>query len=417
MVGCSAPTLTQEGQLVFSDGEQRGASVLTANGVEFIDRRVMPKPVVRKSAFEPWRAPTGFLLPADGVLRETSRPIAIQGHGLAVVLRASDAIVPAWGGELLLRLDAIVPERAFSAVATSVRKPLVLVIAIDADGPGAQPLVEAALDSLGQRDRVALVDSADGARTALPLIPGTHRTLLEGAAERLIERRSRGARRPRDLRAALSLARGLATSALPDKIARERRILLITDGLGLSIEKVREAQAVASANVRLTVAASTDRVERDLLDGLALDPIVGADEEERVLALEREFAPPGNVVLRDVELSVSSLPAPTHLVEASAGELAMTLEEDVLDLGDLYVGEARTEVVRLSVPEWSAGERYVLRVVARYRDAATGRRLQAQAAFRLKYVQDIETLANRRHGDVIAYASGLAMVKRLERGT
>jgi len=413
--GCSTPTLTQEGQLVFSEGGQRGASVLTPNGVEFIDRRAMPKPVVRRSAFEAWRPPTGFLLPADGILRETSRPIAIQGRGLLVVLRASDAIVPAWGGELLVRLDAIVPERAFPAVASSVRRPLQVVVAIDSDGQGAQALVDAALDSLGQRDRVALVDSADGARIAVPLIPGTHRTLLEGAAERLIERRSRGVRRPRDLGAALSLARRLAGSTLPDGVNRERRILLITDGMDLSIAKAAQARAAASAGIRLMVAASTDRVERDLLEALAAEPIVGADEAERLSALEAAFAPPGDVVLRDLELSVSSAPAPTHLVEASAGELAMTLEDDFVDLGDLYVGEARTEVLRISVPEWTAGERYQLRMVARYRDAATGRSHRAAAEFRLKYVQDIEELANRRHGDVIAYASGLAMVRRLER--
>src|SRR5262249_2466653 len=107
MSSCAAPTLTQEGQLVFTENPQHGATVLTANGVEFVDRATLPKPVRKKSAFEPWRPPIGFLLPADGVLRETSRPIAIEGRGLVVVLRASDAIVPAWGGELLLRIDAI----------------------------------------------------------------------------------------------------------------------------------------------------------------------------------------------------------------------------------------------------------------------------------------------------------------------
>src|SRR5690242_18108806 len=90
--GCAAPVLSRDGQLVFQQRGASGASVITANGVEFLDRAALPQPVVRRSADEPWRPATGFLLPADGVLRQTSTPVAIQGPGLAVVLRSSDAI-------------------------------------------------------------------------------------------------------------------------------------------------------------------------------------------------------------------------------------------------------------------------------------------------------------------------------------
>src|SRR3954471_12185342 len=85
--GCAAPALSQDGQLVFTEpGGRRGASVLTANGVQFMDSTDLPRPVERRSANDPWQAPTGFLLPRDGVWRETSSPVPIQGHGLGVVL-------------------------------------------------------------------------------------------------------------------------------------------------------------------------------------------------------------------------------------------------------------------------------------------------------------------------------------------
>src|SRR5688572_2497385 len=94
---CSTPTLSRDGQLVFTpEGGRRGASVITANGVEFLDSADVPAPVVRKSALEPFRQATGFLLPKDGVWRERSKPIAVEGQGLAVVLRSSDALVPSW---------------------------------------------------------------------------------------------------------------------------------------------------------------------------------------------------------------------------------------------------------------------------------------------------------------------------------
>src|SRR4051812_47126410 len=88
--GCGAPMLSQDGQLVFTEpGGRRGASVITANGVQFMDATDLPKPIERQSASDPWRAPTGFLLPRDGIWRETSKPVPIQGHGLGVVLRSS----------------------------------------------------------------------------------------------------------------------------------------------------------------------------------------------------------------------------------------------------------------------------------------------------------------------------------------
>src|SRR5271169_189472 len=86
--GCARPVLSRDGQLVFQPKGAHGAGVITANGVEFLDRTEIPRPVVRRSLDEPWRPATGFLLPADGVWRATAKPLAVEGRGLAVVLRS-----------------------------------------------------------------------------------------------------------------------------------------------------------------------------------------------------------------------------------------------------------------------------------------------------------------------------------------
>src|SRR3954465_2061357 len=95
--GCEAPFLAKDGQLVFAErGGRRGASVITANGVEFMDADDIPSPILRRSVTEAWRAPTGFLLPSDGVWRESSRPVPIEGRGVGIVPRSSDTLVPSW---------------------------------------------------------------------------------------------------------------------------------------------------------------------------------------------------------------------------------------------------------------------------------------------------------------------------------
>src|SRR5262249_14648666 len=145
LAGCATPVLSRDGQLVFQPKGARGASVITANGVEFLDRTDIPQPVVRRSPDEPWRPATGFLLPPDGIWRETSTPVAVQGPGLAVVLRSSDVLIPAWGGEILVRLDAIAPVAAFPHAAPSVRATERIAIVVDGGGPDTTALAEVAL--------------------------------------------------------------------------------------------------------------------------------------------------------------------------------------------------------------------------------------------------------------------------------
>jgi hypothetical protein len=405
--GCAAPTLSQEGQLVFSQSPRHGATVLTANGVEFMDRGERPAPVVRKSAFEPWRPPTGFLLPADGVLTATSKPVSIEDRGVRVVLRASDALVPSWGGEILVRLDAIVPIEAHPEAAGSLRAPVRVAIVLDTDDDEAVPLVEDLLDAVGTADRVTVVD-ASGAIGVVPMVPGTHHALLAGAVDRRLAVRHGVARR--------SLWRALAKAEKSLGPRGARRLLVISDGLGVAKDRARvqrAATALAAKGVGVAAVGSNAAVDAGSLAPLASNVGVG-DERARVAAVEALLRPPGDAVVGDLELSFSSAPAPLRLLEASSGEIASTLDDERLSLGDLSVGEARTEVVRLGVPDWQPGDEYRLRVRVSYSDV-DGREHAAEREIRMLYSDDIEAIAHQRRGDVIAYASALAMVRRLER--
>lgn len=418
-LGCSGPLLTKDGQLVIPQSGAHGASVLTANGVEFLDRAQIPQPVVRRSADEPWRPATGFLIPASGVWKSTSIPMPIEGHGLAVVLRSSDELVPSWGGEILLRLDVIAPAAAFPAAAASVRAPLRVAIVLDGPVADTAALVAAAIESSGASDRVGLI-LAGPRHPVLPPIAGSHRTLLTAAVERLIAQSTRAPVRgpARDLAGALALARKWLTVSAPgDSAATDRRVLVISDGVGAAsggAPLAAEVAALAQASVQL-VAVGAARLDPTALAALGADAHAGGSLDERAAAVEAAVPAPGDVVLDDVELSLSSVPAPARVIESSGGHSALGLDRDRLLLGELYAGEARTEVIRLALPPWVPGEPLDLTVTADYRDAATGLPQTAYTTIHCRYSADIEQIAEARRGDVIAYASALAMVRRLHR--
>ena len=406
--GCERPVLSRDGQLVFQQKGAHGATVITANGVEFLDRAEIPQPVVRRSTDEPWRPATGFLLPSDGVWRKTSTPVAVQGHGLAVVLRSSDLLIPSWGGEILLRMDAIAPVAAFPKAASSVRLPARIAIVVDGAGPDTLALAAEALEDLGGADRAGIID-AGAARPVLPLLPGSHQTLLHAAVERLLAQAQAGdhGRSKRDLGGALRLARGWVTAGPGGEKEVLRRVLVLTDGASSGDELAREAQAPGAVHV-VAVATTDAEVGRGGL-------VAGGSLDERKDAVDRALPPPGDVVLDDVTLSTSSVPAPARMIEVSGGDTALGLYADHLSLGQVYAGEARTEVARVALPPWVPGEPLELTVTATYRDVTSGQAEKASATIRCRYSDDVEQISRARHGDVIAYASALAMVRRLHR--
>ncbi len=99
----------------------------------------------------------------------------------------------------------------------------------------------------------------------------------------------------------------------------------------------------------------------------------------------------------------------------SGGTAAGQLDRDLFFLGEMLVGEARTEIARVALPQRVAGEPLELTVTAKYKDLASGKPEKAKSVIKLRYSNDIGLIASSRHGDVIAYASALAMVRRLQR--
>jgi hypothetical protein len=194
-------------------------------------------------------------------------------------------------------------------------------------------------------------------------------------------------------------------------------VLVLTDGAGTVHGDARpgaEAHALVDAGVEVTTVA-TDHVDPGALASIGGGPGGAAPLDDRKDIVDRAVPPPGEVVLDDVTLSTSSVPAPARMIEVSGGDAALGLYADHLSLGQVYAGEARTEVARVALPPWVPGETLDLTLTATYRDLHSGRAESAHATLRCRYSDDVEQIARARHGDVIAYASALAMVRRLHR--
>jgi hypothetical protein len=381
---CGRPFLARDGTLVFPEEGAHGAAVLTANGYEFHDVAEVPQRVVVRDPYEPWRAPLGFLVPASGRFTQTSSPTLVSTKGLTISLRPSDTRVPSWGGEMLVRIDVSAPGAAGSA-----RWGEDVAIVLDGRGPDAPALCSAALARLGSRDRVVVLDAA-GARVHVPPIPGSNRSLVLGAIERALGRPTRARR---DVARAVSVALGALS---PGTL---RRVLVLSDQPQEAREATRALAELQNEWVALEVVGTS----------------AGGDTEARIRRVDAFVPPAGASAFHNVVLTFEGVPAPAHVLEASGGDAHWELEGGELALGDVRAGDERTEVVRVTIPAWTSGEAFTLHVAARFEAAAHPgevRRLHADVP--CTYDDNVERLAGSRNGDVIAYASALATVARLD---
>jgi hypothetical protein len=374
--------LTRDGTLVFPEQGAHGAAVLTANGYEFHDVAEVPERIVVRDPYEPWRAPLGFLIPANRRFTQTSSPTLVSTGGLTLSLRPSDTRVPSWGGEMLVRIDVLAADAAGTA-----RWGEDVAIVLDGRGADGPALFGAALARLGARDRVVVVDAA-GARVYVPAIPASNRSLVLGAVERALRVRGSAHR---------DVARAVSTAIAALSPGTLRRVLVLSD----------------------TPDAAREGATRGLGDEWVPLEVVGTrgggDTAARVRQVHAFVAPAGAPAFHDVVLAFEGVPAPAHVLEASGGDARWELEGGELAFGDLRAGEQRTEVVRVTIPAWTPGEAFTLHVAARFEaEAHRGEVRHANAELPCTYDDNVERLAGSRNGDVIAYASALATLARLD---
>lgn len=382
-VGCDRPFVARDGTVSFNEkGGGHGASVLTANGVEYRDNRDVPTPVLRRTADEPWRAPIGFILPKDGRFTKSSKPTVLATSGLAIVLRPSDTRVPSWGGEVLVRVDVIAP-----AAEGTARWGENVAIVLDGDGPDAPALADAALAQLAGRDRVTIIDAL-GARVIVPTMPASHRSMAIAALKNHMRTRARG---PRDMPATLKKAG--AAIASPEVT---QRILVLTEA-AMEPGDLAEVSRLTQHGVQLGAVRTR-----------------GEDLDERLEAVRTQIPQAGLTKFRDVRLTFEGTPAPSHVIETSGGEARWALDAGELVIGNVRSGEARTEVLRVTVPAWVPGEQFKFTVSAHVDDLDYGGTRDFAAEVPCIYDDDIERIAKSRHGDVIAYASAMATLRRLD---
>ncbi len=377
LTSCAKPVLTKDGSWVLQEKGARGATVVTANGVEFHDSEDVPSPVIQKDPMDPWRAPIGFILPKSGVFTKTSTPLTLATQGAVVVVRSSDTRVPSWGGEILVRVDV----HALGTGAAPLRDPERVCVVIDGNDDATLALVQTTLGQLGEKDVVSVID-ARGAKLLVPQVPATHRALaLAATATRLAKDR------PRALAASLTRGRKL--------LGKGGRLVVLS----------KEAKTSPDA----ATLAAFDAAMTDGVSVGAFDPAArrrrGARAQVRA-ALRTDH-------LRGRHAAVLGVPAPTHVLEATSGDTVWTLDGGDLSLGALHAGETRTEVLRITVPPWVPGTKFVLRIEAELEDFATGKSRNVAGQLGSTYDDDIERIAESRHGDVIAYASALATMHRL----
>src|ERR1019366_6023659 len=141
----------------------------------------------------------------------------------------------------------------------------------------------------------------------------------------------------------------------------------------------------------------------------------GGDLEARRGYVDAFVPASGDAAFRDVVLGFEGTPAPSHVLEASGGDARWQVEAGELALGDVRAGDERAEVVRVTIPAWTPGEAYTLHATVRFADLSRdGEARTMTEDMPCTYDDDIERIAGSRHGDVIAYASALATLARLD---
>jgi len=181
-------------------------------------------------------------------------------------------------------------------------------------------------------------------------------------------------------------------------------VLVLADH-ALAPEEIAEVSRLADRGVQVASVSTVSGAGRAAEDDFAL----------RADSVRAAIPAAGLTTFRNVHLTFEGTPAPSHVIEASGGEARWRLDAGELVLGNVRAGEARTEVLRVTVPAWVPNEEFKFTVTAHVDDLSWGGPRELTAEVPCVYDDDIERIAKSRHGDVIAYASAMATLRRLDR--
>lgn len=369
-----------------------------------------PERHVSRSAFDDWQPPPMGVLPPDGYLRHSSTAVVLPAGGLGITLRASDSIVPSWGGDFYVRVD-------LTSGPSSERPPARdLAIVIDptdrASLARSRRLAAALFETLRPGDRATVI-STIGGQILVPLVPYAGMPLL-------VERTSRIDRSDQDPTLAAALERAL-TLLGPSREAspRLRRVIVLSGSRALIDAETRDwIRAATDGHIEISLVpfsrGAAERFQRLGLMTQAMSLPVPDDDDlhERATIAELSALPELPVVGENVVFSIDSLPGPTHLIETAGAQSVWTPEGGEVPLGTVHAGEDRTFVLRGMVPSWRAGMDYELTVHVRWHDERGDHR--AQTVFRAQFSGSPSEYAESRHGDVLQYVSLLNTLSNVQ---
>ncbi len=372
-----------------------------------------PERHVSRSAFDNWQPPPMGVLPPDGYLRHSSTAVVVPAGGLGITLRASDTIVPSWGGDFYVRVDLTAGQPGERPPARDI------AIVIDptdrASLARSRRLAAAIFETLRPGDRATVISTAGG-QVLVPLVP-------YAGAPLLIERTSRIERGDQDPSfASLAAALEQAVTLLGptrESDARMRRVIVMSGSRALIDAETRDwIRAATDGHIDVSLVPFTrgaaERFERLglMTQAMSLPVPDNDDAHERATVTELSALPELPVVGEDVVFSIDSLPGPTHLIETAGAQSVWTPEGGQVPLGTVHAGEDRTFVLRGMVPAWRAGMDYELAVHVRWHDERGDH--HTRTVFRAQFSGSPVEYAESRHGDVLQYVSLLNTLSNVQ---
>ncbi|MEI8258932.1 MAG: hypothetical protein WCJ30_24955, partial [Deltaproteobacteria bacterium] len=284
--GCSDLRLfvTPEGNIAV--GPSGAATAGPGQGLNGERDQPPPERHVSRSAFDNWQPPPMGVLPPDGYLRHSSTAVIVPAGGLGITLRASDSIVPSWGGDFYVRVDLTAGQAGDRPPSRD------LAIIIDptdrASLARSRRLAAAVFETLRPGDRATVISTAGG-QVLVPLVPYAGVPLL-------VERTARIERSDQDTSLAAALEQAVALlGPTRETGARMRRVIVMSGSRGLIDAETRDwIRAATDGHIDVSLVPFTrgasERFERLGLTTQAMSLPVPDDDDAHERATITELS-------------------------------------------------------------------------------------------------------------------------------